>query len=214
MANFEINELSKTESWRLFRILGEFVEGFDQLAEYLPAVTIYGSSRIRQDHPNYELARRLGAALGQRGYSVFTGGGGGVMEAANRGAFENGARSIGLNIELPHEQLPNAFLTQSLRFRYFFVRKVMLVKYSSAFFLLPGGFGTLDEMFEILTLIQTHKIKPFPVVLIGTQYWAGLMNWLRERVLHEGMLAAEDLDVFKITDDVEEAAAVIPPHRP
>ena len=165
--SYEINDLEKKESWRLFRIIGEFVEGFDVLPQFLPAVTIFGSARTSEDDPNYKLAMELAEELVREGFSVLTGGGPGVMEAANRGAKQGGGNSIGLNIELPAEQSANAFLTFGLSFRYFFVRKVMLVKYASAFFLLPGGFGTLDELFETLTLIQTNKIRPFPVVLIG-----------------------------------------------
>ena len=212
MSRFEINELGK-DSWRVFRILGEFVEGFDVLPEFLPAVTIYGSARTPDGHPYYELSRRLGRAMAERGFTVLTGGGPGTMEAANRGAFEIKKPSIGLNIELPREQAANRYLTLSLKFRYFFARKVMLVKYSSAFFLLAGGFGTLDEMFETITLIQTHKIKPFPVVLIGTQYWSGLINWLKGPVLGEGMISPNDLGLFHVTDDLDEAVALVEAHQ-
>ena len=193
--SYEINELEKREAWRLFRIIGEFVEGFDVLPQFLPAVTVYGSARVQEDHPNYKLARELAQALTKEGFSVLTGGGPGIMEAANRGAKEGGGNSIGLNIELPMEQFINAYTTFGLSFRYFFVRKVMLVKYASAFFLLPGGLGTLDELFETLTLIQTKKIKPFPVVLLGTDYWAGLVDWIRERALNGGMISEEDMDL-------------------
>jgi uncharacterized protein (TIGR00730 family) len=172
-------------------------------------VTVYGSARVKEDHPYYKLARDLSHALAREGFSVLTGGGGGIMEAANRGAKEGGGNSIGLNIELPMEQVTNAYITFGLSFRYFFVRKVMLVKYASAFFLLPGGLGTLDELFETLTLIQTKKIKPFPVVLLGVEYWAGLMDWIRERVLAEGMISEQDMTLFHVTDDVEEAIAVV-----
>ena len=207
--SYEINELEKRESWRLFRIIGEFVEGFDVLPQFLPAVTVYGSARVKEDHPYYKLARKLSQALAREGFSVLTGGGGGIMEAANRGAKEGGGNSIGLNIELPMEQVANSYITFGLSFRYFFVRKVMLVKYASAFFLLPGGLGTLDELFETLTLIQTNKIKPFPVVLLGEEYWAGLMDWIHKRVLAEGMISEEDLSLFRVTDDVEEAISLV-----
>ncbi len=207
-SQFIINQLEKDESWRLFRIIAEFVEGFDTLSEYLPAVTIYGSARLTEPSPYYTLARTLGRTMADAGYSVFTGGGPGVMEGANRGAQEGGAASIGLNIELPREQHANPYLTHGLSFRYFFVRKVMLVKYSTAFFLLPGGFGTMDELFETLTLIQTHKIKPVPVVLMGSDYWQGLIDWLKSNTLAHGMISAQDLDYLHITDDVDEALAL------
>lgn len=197
----------------MFRIIGEFVDGFDVLPDYLPAVTVYGSARTAEDHPYYKLSMELGKALVEAGFTVITGGGPGVMESANRGAFENGGRSIGLNVELPMEQKPNPYLTLSLSFRYFFVRKVMLVKYATAFILLPGGVGTLDEFFETLTLIQTRKITPFPVVLIGKDYWGGLVDWMEERMLGEGMISPEDLDLFHVTDSVEEAVALVEKYR-
>ncbi len=209
MNQYEINELEKKESWRLFRLIGEFVDGFDVLPKYLPAVTIYGSARTAEDHPYYALARNLSQVLTEKGFSILTGGGPGLMEAAARGAYENGGRSVGLNIELPEEQQPNPYLTVSVKFRYFFVRKVMLVKYSSAFFLLPGGFGTLDELFETLTLIQTQKIRPFPVVLLGVGYWEGLIDWIRSQLLDKGMISKEDLDLFHVTDDIEEAVRLV-----
>lgn len=209
MNDFEINELEKKESWRLFRIIGEFVEGFDFLPRYLPAVTIYGSARLNEGHPYYDLSRRLAKALVAEGFSVLTGGGPGIMEGANRGALEGKGESIGLNIELPYEQTANAFITRGLSFRYFFVRKVMLVKYASAFFLLPGGFGTLDELFETLTLIQTKKIRPFPVVLMGVEFWSGLIEWMRAEMLSRGTIDKEDLDYFHLTDDVEEGVRLV-----
>lgn len=207
--SYEINELEKREAWRLFRIIGEFVEGFDVLPQYLPAVTVYGSARVAENHPYYKLARDLARGLAREGFSVMTGGGPGIMEAANRGAKEGKGNSIGLNIELPMEQFTNPYTSLSLSFRYFFVRKVMLVKYASAFFLLPGGLGTLDELFETLTLIQTKKIKPFPVVLLGKDYWAGLLDWIRERILAEGMISESDMGLFLVTDDVEEAISLV-----
>jgi hypothetical protein len=213
MDAFEINALRNEEAWRLFRILGEFVEGFDTLPDYLPAVTVFGSARSAAGQPGYEQARQLGSLLAGRGYSVFTGGGGGIMEGANRGAFEQGGISVGLNISLPKEQKPNSYTTLNLDFRYFFVRKVMLVKYSSAFFVLPGGFGTLDELFEALTLIQTAKVSPFPVVLIGTEFWSGLVDWLRKQVLARGMMNPDDMHLFRITDNIEEAVQVVEDHH-
>ena len=206
---YEINQLEKQESWRMFRIIGEFVEGFDALPNYLPAVTVYGSARIKEGSPYYGLARTLGQALANAGYTVITGGGPGLMESANRGAFEHNGTSIGLNVELPHEQKPNPYVTVSMSFRYFFVRKVMLVKYATGFILLPGGYGTLDEFFETITLIQTRKIRPFPVVLLGQDYWKGLVDWMRDRMLADGMIAAHDLDLFHVTDDVHDAVAHI-----
>ena len=208
-SRYEINKLEKQDSWRMFRIIGEFVDGFDALPDYLPAVTVYGSARIGEESPYYEMSRKLGQALVKEGFTVITGGGPGVMESANRGAFESGGRSIGLNVELPMEQKPNPFLSLSLSFRYFFVRKVMLVKYATAFILLPGGFGTLDEFFETMTLIQTRKIKPFPVVLLGQDYWQGLLDWMKERMVGEDMISPDDMHLFHVTDSVEEAMALI-----
>ena len=204
---YEINKMEKQESWRLFRIIGEFVEGFDVLPNFLPAVTVYGSARIKEDTEYYDMARALGCALAEAGFTVITGGGPGLMESANRGAFENKGRTIGLNVELPMEQKPNPYLTLGLSFRYFFVRKVMLVKYATGFILLPGGFGTLDELFETLTLIQTRKIKPFPVVLLGRKYWEGLVDWMRERILSDGLISPEDINLFHVTDEVDDAVA-------
>ena len=209
MNSYEINELEKREAWRLFRIIGEFVEGFDVLPQFLPAVTIYGSARTQEGHPYYDLAKGLAEELVREGFSVLTGGGPGLMEAANRGAKEGGGNSVGLNIELPMEQTVNSFITFGLSFRYFFVRKVMLVKYASAFFLLPGGFGTMDELFETLTLIQTQKIRPFPVVLMGTEYWSGLISWMREQMVGGGMISEEDMGLFHLTDDVQEAVSLV-----
>ena len=210
---YEINQLEKQESWRLFRIIGEFVEGFDELPNYLPAVTVYGSARIKEGSPYYRLSRELGAALSEAGYSVITGGGPGLMESANRGAFEHGGTSIGLNVELPREQKPNPYLSVAMSFRYFFVRKVMLVKYATGFILLPGGYGTLDEFFETVTLIQTRKIRPFPVVLMGREYWSGLVDWMRQRMLGAGLISPEDLELFHVTDDVQDAVAHVNAYR-
>ena len=197
----------------MFRIIGEFVEGFDILPNYLPAVTVYGSARISEDSPSYAQALELGQALAREGYTVITGGGGGVMESANRGAFDAGGKSIGLNVELPQEQKPNPYLTYGLSFRYFFVRKVMLVKYATGFVLLPGGFGTLDEFFETLTLIQTGKIKPFPVVLLGTEFWGGLVEWMKQHMVDRGLVGKDDLSLFLLTDEVEHAVAYINQYR-
>ena len=192
------------DSWRLFRIMGEFVQGFEEMADVGKAVTIFGSARFKADHPYYEKAEKLARELAETGYTVLTGGGPGIMEAGNKGAFEAGGRSFGLNIDLPHEQDPNPYQTDEIKFRYFFTRKVMLVKYSTAFVIFPGGFGTLDEMFEALTLIQTKKIKPFPVYLIGVDYWGGLLEWLKTTLSSMGTISTEDLELFKVLDDVSD----------
>ncbi|MFC1847596.1 TIGR00730 family Rossman fold protein, partial [Chloroflexota bacterium] len=177
---YEINDLAKEESWRMFRIMGELIQGFDDLAGIEPAVTIYGSARITENDELYAQTEEIARRLGELGFSIITGGGPGVMEAANKGALEAGVTSVGLNIELPEEQICNAYTTKSLTFRHFFVRKVMLVKYAIAFVIIPGGLGTLDEVTEVLTLIQTHKIKPFPVVLFNSDYWRGFLSWLQQ----------------------------------
>jgi uncharacterized protein (TIGR00730 family) len=193
------------DPWRVLRIQGEFVHGFDSLAEVGAAITIFGSARTHTDDLFYQSAQRLAFLLAQNGFAVITGGGPGIMEAANRGAREAGGLSIGCNIELPHEQAVNPYVEIAVNFRYFFCRKTMFVKYSEGFALFPGGFGTLDELFEALTLIQTQKIKRFPVVLFGADYWQGLFDWLRERVLAEGKIDEKDLNLVKVTDSPEEA---------
>ena len=190
------------DSWRMFRILGEFVQGFEEMADVGKAVTVFGSARLRAGNDVYEKAEALAADLARNGYAVLTGGGPGIMEAGNKGAFEADGRSVGLNISLPHEQAPNAFQTDRLDFKYFFVRKVMLVKYSTAFVVFPGGFGTIDELFEALTLIQTKKIKPFPVYLIGVDYWKGMVQWLQGTLVRHGTISEHDLHLFKVVDDV------------
>src|SRR5215475_5776522 len=201
---YVIDDFTSKDTWRIFRIIAEFVEGFEMLAKIPPAVAIFGSARSLPGSIAYERAHAIASLLGKNGYSVITGGGPGVMEAANRGATEGGASSVGLNIELPLEQKPNIFANKLLNFRYFFVRKVMFVKYSIAFVILPGGFGTLDELFEAITLIQTRKIKPFPVILVGKEYWKGLLDWIGESLLREKMIAVEDLDILKTADTAEE----------
>src|SRR5690554_2815113 len=190
------------DSWRMFRILGEFVQGFEELADIGKAVTVFGSARLKPESDTYQKAQQLAGQLAKQGYSILTGGGPGIMEAANKGASEAEGRSVGLNIDLPHEQAPNPYLTDSVDFKYFFVRKVMLVKYSTAFVIFPGGFGTLDELFEALTLIQTKKIIPFPVYLIGVDYWRGLVQWLQGTLARKGTINERDLYFFKVTDDV------------
>jgi uncharacterized protein (TIGR00730 family) len=198
---YEINQLEKEESWRMFRIIGELVEGFDALSRITPAVTVFGSARARPGDFAYDTAVAIGRAIAKAEFTLVTGGGPGVMEAACKGAFEAGGRTVGLNIELPEEQKPNPYVTTSLQFHYFFVRKVMLVKYATAFVLLPGGFGTLDELFETVVLIQTHKIRPFPMILVGHDYWDGLVDWLRGQTVRRGYVSRADLDFLKITDD-------------
>jgi uncharacterized protein (TIGR00730 family) len=199
----------ETDTWRTLRIMGEFVEGFDALAEIGPAVTIFGSARVGRRNRYYGAARRVADALARRGFAIITGGGPGIMEAANRGAKEGGGLSIGCNIELPFEQGLNEYVDLGMEFRYFFVRKTMFVKYAEGFVIFPGGFGTLDELFEALTLIQTGKVEHFPIVLYGKDYWDGLLKWIRERPLYEEKISPEDLDLLTITDDVETACNAI-----
>lgn len=192
------------DTWRVFRIMGELVEGFEELAETRNVVTIFGSSRTPPNHPASLQARDIAKRLVQEGFSVMTGAGSGAMEAANRGALEAKGTSIGLNIELPQEQVPNSYINKRLSFRYFFVRKVMFVKYACACVIVPGGLGTLDEFFEALTLIQTDKIKPFPIILVGKDHWKGLIKWMREVLVARGFIGSEDLDIFHLTDDPQE----------
>jgi uncharacterized protein (TIGR00730 family) len=198
-----------TDPWRVMRITSEFVEGFGLLAELPRAVSVFGSARTPREHPHYAAGVELGAALVEAGYAVITGGGPGAMEAANRGASEAGGMSVGLGIELPFEQELNEWVDVGISFRYFFVRKTMFVKYAQAFVILPGGFGTLDELFEALTLVQTRKVTRFPVILLGTEYWSGLVDWVRDTMLAEGTISPGDLDLITVTDDVAEAVTVI-----
>jgi len=202
-----IEELSHhADPWRVLRILSEFVEGFDALNEVGPAVTVFGSARTQRDDPYYAAGRALGAALAHRGFAVITGGGPGMMEAVNRGCHEAGGLSVGCNIELPREQSLNPYVDLGVEFRYFFVRKNMFVKYAQGFVIFPGGLGTLDELFESLTLAQTGKIEHFPIVLFGTTYWQGLLDWMRAVVLAHGAMSPDDFDLLSLTDDPEEAA--------
>ena len=202
-----IEELSHhADPWRVLRILSEFVEGFDALNGVGPAVTVFGSARASEDDPYYAAGTALGAALARRGFAVITGGGPGIMEAVNKGCHEAGGLSVGCNIELPHEQALNKYVDLGVEFRYFFVRKNMFVKYARGFVIFPGGLGTLDELFESLTLAQTGKIEHFPIVLYGTPYWSGLLDWMRKVVLPSGAIAADDLNLLSLTDDPEEAA--------
>jgi hypothetical protein len=198
-----------TDPWRVMRIQSEFVEGFGLLAELAAAVSVFGSARTPVDHPEYAAGVALGRALAAAGFAVITGGGPGSMEAVNRGASEGGGVSVGLGIELPFEQRLNDWVDVGINFRYFFARKTMFVKYAQAFVIMPGGFGTLDEMFEALTLVQTQKVTRFPVILYGTQYWSGLVAWLRETVLDDGKVNPADVELLHVTDDVDEAVAII-----
>ena len=198
------------DSWRLFRIMSEFVEGFDTLSGVKgPAVSFFGSARTDPGDPYYTLTEKIAAELVNQGYTVITGGGPGIMEAANKGATEAGGNSIGLNINLPFEQAPNVYTNLPLSFKYFFVRKVMFIKYALAFICMPGGFGTLDEVFEALTLIQTRRIKPFPVILVGSEYWTGLLEWIKEKVLATGKVANEDMLIFNVLDEPVEIVSYI-----
>ena len=198
------------DSWRMFRIMAEFVDGFDAMSTVeVPAVTIYGSARTPVDHPWYKLTEEIARKLAEQRYAVITGGGPGIMEAANKGAAAGNGVSIGLNISLPHEQEPNPYANFPLHFKYFFVRKVMFMKYSQAFICMPGGFGSMDELFESLTLIQTERIKPFPIVLVGSEFWSGLVDWLKDKMLGNGNINKEDLDLFVLLDDADEVVEYI-----
>lgn len=201
---YVLDALSARESWRMFRILSEFVDSIDAMSDMPKGVTIFGSARVQPGTPAYDKAETLGRLLVEAGFPVITGGGGGVMEAGNKGASEAGGHSVGLNIELPFEQMPNPYANVRLNFRYFFVRKVIFVKYSVAYVVMPGGFGTLDELAEALTLIQTHRIRPFPVILVGSDYWSGLLDWIKNVQLEHGMISPDDLDYIMIMDDPAE----------
>jgi uncharacterized protein (TIGR00730 family) len=206
---YQINELQKEESWRMFRIIGEFVEGFDRLSGIGPSVSIYGSARIKPEDELYKQTQETARRLGESGFTIITGGGPGVMEAANKGAREAGVNSIGLNIELPAMQTCNDYTTQTITFKHFFVRKVMLVKYATAFIIMPGGLGTMDELTEVLTLIQTKMIKPFPVILFSATYWKGFLDWLKTTVLSDGMISEEDFSLLRICESPVEAAEIV-----
>lgn len=204
-----INEITVKDTWRMFHIMAEFVEGFEALAEFHPSVSIFGSSRAKEGDEIYQKAEQIGQLLAENGFGVITGGGPGVMEAANKGAALVGGKSIGLNIELPLEQTPNPYTNIKLNFHYFFVRKVMFVKYAVAYIILPGGFGTMDELFESITLIQTHKIRPFPVILVGSDYWKGLLDWIKEVVLKTEKISPEDLEIPQVIDEPTEIIKAI-----
>ncbi|MEN8211099.1 MAG: TIGR00730 family Rossman fold protein [Thermodesulfobacteriota bacterium] len=206
---YPINDFKTGESWRLFKIMGEFVEGIDALHTLGPAVSIFGSARTSSDHSDYKKCEELAALFAKSGFATITGGGGGIMEAANKGASKENADSIGLNITLPFEQKPNPYATIEVEFKYFFVRKVMFLKYAQGYIVMPGGFGTLDEMFETITLIQTRRIRKVPVVLVGTDYWGGLVQWIKERLLEDKMISGQDLDLFHLLDDPEEIVQTV-----
>jgi uncharacterized protein (TIGR00730 family) len=206
---FLIDDLKLSESWRLFRIMGEFVEGVESLYELGPAVSIFGSARIPPTDPVYQKAERIAELFVKNKFAVITGGGGGVMEAANKGAAKAGGPSVGMNIKLPFEQAPNPYADIQLEFKYFFIRKVMFMKYAFAYVAMPGGLGTLDEVFEVMTLIQTRRIKPFPVILVGSDYWSGLLDWIRARLRDTGKISPEDINIVQLLDDPEEVVATV-----
>lgn len=209
--NKDWSEIKSSDSWVIFKVMAEFVNGFEKLSKIGPCVSIFGSARTKPDNPYYKGAEEIAAKLVRHGYGVITGGGPGIMEAGNKGANSEGGRSVGLNIELPFEQTGNIYIDQDkmINFDYFFVRKVMFVKYSQGFIVMPGGFGTLDELFEAITLIQTDKIGKFPIVLVGRTYWSGLVDWFKDAMLVEGNISTGDIDIFHIVDDATEAVGVI-----
>ena len=206
---YEINSLEKEESWRLFRYIGELVEGFDKLSGIDPAVTIYGSAAALPGQADYQNAKQIAYLLGKQGFNIVTGGGPGMMEAANLGASEAGVKSVGLNIVLPHEQKCNVYSNLNITFNHFFVRKIMLVKYACAFVIMPGGLGTLDELTEVLTLIQTNKIKPFPVILFNSSFWRGFLDWLQNTLLVPGYISDSDLSLLRISDQPEDVQNIV-----
>ena len=207
--HWPVDDLKVGESWRIFKIMAEFVDAIENLAKVGPCVSIFGSARVEPVHPAYRMAEEVARHLAEAGYGVISGGGGGIMEAANKGAAEAGGVSVGLNIELPHEQFPNEYSNVKMDFHYFFVRKVMFVKYAMAYVVFPGGFGTLDELFEAVTLIQTKRIRPFPVILMGSDYWDGLVEWIRKQLLTNKRISPDDLDIFQVMDDPREVVKAI-----
>jgi len=207
--DYEINDLAKEESWRMFRIIGEMVEGFDTLSGVEPAVTIWGSARLKSDDELYAQTEDIARRLGELGFSIITGGGPGVMEAANKGARQAGVTSVGLNIVLPEEQVCNIYSTKTITFHHFFIRKVMLVKYAIAFVIMPGGLGTLDELTEVLTLMQTHKIRPMPVILFNGEYWKGFLDWLRQTVLARNFITEGDFNLLRVCDRPEDVVETV-----
>lgn len=209
-----MQDFTKEDPWRVFRIMAEFVDGFETLSRCGPAVSIFGSARVKEGDPYYEVARKIAARLSEEGFSVITGAGPGIMEAANRGASDAGGQSVGLNIELPQEQTPNPYVKTLLRFHYFFCRKVMFVKYAKAFVIMPGGFGTLDELFESITLIQTRRIRQFPIILFGSEYWTPLLEWFRDHLTTKGYLSDCDIELATLTDDIEDVVDIIQREMP
>ncbi len=205
------NEIKTNDSWAIFKIMGEFVNGFEKMSEIGPCVSIFGSARVKPGQPHYELAVEVAKRVAESGYGIITGGGPGIMEAGNKGANVAGGTSVGLNIELPFEQHDNPYIDndKNMDFDYFFVRKVMFVKYSQGFVVMPGGFGTLDELFEAITLIQTNKIHKFPIILVGTQFWSGLIDWVKDTMLEAGNISPKDLDLIRIVDSAEEVVNII-----
>ncbi|MBP9599255.1 MAG: TIGR00730 family Rossman fold protein [Desulfobacter sp.] len=206
---YPIDDFKSGESWRLFKIMGEFVEGIDELHDLGPAISIFGSSRTAKGHPDYETARKTAACFAAGGYAVITGGGPGIMEAANMGALEQNGESVGLKITLPFEEKSNAYMTRSLDFNYFFIRKVMFVKYAQAYIIMPGGLGTMDEMFETLTLVQTRRIRKMPVILMNKEFWAGLLDWIKNSLAATGLISAEDMELFSLVDTPEQALKIV-----
>ena len=204
-----VDDLTLNDSWRMFHIMAEFVEGFEQMPEVYPAVSIFGSSRVKPKSPIYQTTVKVARLLVENGFNVISGGGPGVMEAANRGAAEAEGKSVGLHIHLPNEQKPNEYANVRLDFKYFFIRKVMFVKYSVAYIIMPGGFGTLDELFEALTLIQTKRIRYFPVILLDSKFWQGLLNWVKDTLMKEKTISETDFDIFNVVDTAEEAVQII-----
>lgn len=205
------NEIKTYDSWQIFKVMSEFVSGFEKMARIGPCVSVFGSARTKDDHPHYQIAVEVAELLIKRGFGVITGGGPGIMEAANKGAHTAGGKSVGLNIRLPFEQTPNLYIDHDklLEFDHFFVRKVIFMKYSQGYIVLPGGFGTLDEMFEAITLIQTQKLVNFPIILISKDYWTGLIDWIKDKLINEGNIREQDMDIFQLVDSAEEAVNII-----
>jgi uncharacterized protein (TIGR00730 family) len=206
---FIIDDFKLGESWRLFKIMGEFVDGIETLHDLGPAVSIFGSARVNTEDPIFKKTEEIAALFAKNNFAVITGGGGGVMEAANKGASEASGKSVGLNIKLPFEQIPNNYANIKLEFKYFFIRKVMFVKYAAAYIAMPGGFGTLDELFEAVTLVQTHRIKPLPIILVGSDYWSGLKDWIENRLLADQRVSPNDMEILQIMDDPEEIVSFV-----
>lgn len=208
-SHYPINDFKTGESWRLFKIMGEFVEGIDSLYSLGPAISIFGSARTDAGNPDYQKAQDIAALFAKSGFAIITGGGPGIMEAANKGAFNEGVESVGLNIKLPFEEKGNPYTTKNIEFDYFFVRKVMFLKYAQAYIIMPGGFGTLDELFETITLIQTERIRKVPIILMGKEFWNGLMDWIKQQLFKNGLISLTDFDLFHILDDPKKALEIV-----